>query len=365
MLPGGYFISKGKKEMTRFSILIPAYNSRKCIGALLDSLVKQKYRDLEVIIADDRSTEPYDDIVAPYEEKLNIVKTTVKEGLIHCPGNTRQAALEKAQGDWLIFADHDDKFTPRALERFSGLIDRNPDAVVISSQFDEVLPDGRVVKHYETVHGWTHGQAYKREFVEKYNINFITDASTGETIPSHEDILWSSRVTCALNMEHKQPILLNSVTYNWTCHPESVSRSEKGLFIANHLDEYVRSTGYVYLDHYKKYGEPEKEFAKYHSIAVILYCYGYQMGEIFRKSVQNQGKSINYDNFTVAKEYVQELEKTLNLTNGEVLSYCSRDMGSYYWRTMENATIATGYFIPWCTLEQYLAFTGIQEEENG
>lgn len=349
----------------RFSILIPAFNSRKCIGALLDSIAKQKYRDLEVIIADDRSTEPYDDIVAPYEEKLNIVKTRVKDGLSHCPGNTRQAALEKAQGDWLIFADHDDKFTPRALDRISGLIDRSPDAVVISSQFDEVLPDGRVVKHYETVHGWTHGQAYKREFIEKHGINFITDTETGETIPSHEDILWSSRVTCALNIDHKQPILLNSVTYHWTCHPESTSRSEKGLFIANHLAEYIRSTGYVYLDHYKKYGEPEKEFTKYHAIAVILYCYGYQMGEIFRKAVQDQGKTIKFENFSVARDYIQTLEQTLDLTNGDVLTYCSRDMGSYYWKTMQNASIAVGYFIPWCTLEQYLGFTGIQENENG
>ena len=347
----------------RFSILIPAYNSRKCIGASLDSIAKQRYSDLEVIIADDRSTEPYDDIVAPYETKLNIVKTKVKEGLTHCPGNTRQAALEKAQGDWLIFADHDDKFTPRALERFSGTIDRNPEAVVISSQFDEVLPNGRVVKHYETVHGWTHGQAFKREFIEKYGINFVTDTNSGETIGSHEDILWSSQVTCALNLEHKEPILLNQVTYHWTCHPESASRSEQGLFIANHLGEYIRSTGYVYLDHYKKYGEPEKEFTKYHSMAVILYCYGYQMGEIFRKSLLNQGDSINYDNFLVVKEYIQTLQKTLNFTSGDILNYCSRDNGSYYWRTIQNSTIAVGYFIPSMTLQGYLELLGLQQEE--
>lgn len=350
--------------MTRFSILIPAYNSRACIGALLDSIVKQKYRDLEVVIADDRSTEPYDEIIAPYEEKLNIVRTRVKENLNHCPGNTRQAALEKATGDWLIFADHDDRFALKALDKFSNCIDKHPEAVVISSQFDEVSPDGRVLKHYQTVHGWTHGQIYRRSFIEKHGINFIFDKDKGESLLSHEDILWSSRVTCALNHDKIEPLILNAITYYWTAHPESASRREQGLFIANHLGEYIQSTGYAYLEYYKKYGKEVEDFVRYHGTAVILYCYFYSQGEIFRKSALNQADTIIYDNFNLAKAYIQEFETALGMTNSDVLLYSSRDLGQYFWRTMENAAIAVGYFIPFITLERYLELTGLPEEDK-
>lgn len=350
--------------MTRFSILIPAFNSRNCIGPLLDSIVKQKYKDLEVVIADDRSTEPYDDIVAPYEEKLTIVKTRVRDELQHCPGNTRQAALEKASGDWLIFADHDDRFALKALDKYSNCIDKHPEAVIISSQFDEVSQDGRVLKHYQTVHGWTHGQIYKRSFIEKHGINFIFDKEKGESILSHEDILWSSRVTCALNHEKIEPVLLSAVTYYWTAHPESASRREDGLFIANHFGEYIQSTGYAYLEYLKKYGEDAKEFVKYHGTAAILYCYFYSQGEIFRKSALHKPETIIYNNFNLAKAYVQEFETLLGMTNADVLLYSSRDLGQYFWRTMENAAIAVGYFIPFLTLEGYLELVGLPEEEQ-
>ena len=68
---------EGAKEMRPlFSIIISCYNSSKTIERLLESLCKQELTkdELEIIISDDCSTEPYDDIVNEYKDKLNIKK---------------------------------------------------------------------------------------------------------------------------------------------------------------------------------------------------------------------------------------------------------------------------------------------------
>ncbi len=59
-----------------FSIVIPCYNSRNTIGRTLDSILNQHlgYNDIQVILADDCSTESYQDIVDKYKSKLFITQ---------------------------------------------------------------------------------------------------------------------------------------------------------------------------------------------------------------------------------------------------------------------------------------------------
>ena len=105
-----------------FSIIISCYNSRKTIGALLESLCNQnlEYEDLEVIISDDCSTEPYDDIVSEFYDRLQIKSVKTKYNC--CPSNTRERGAQAATGQWICFSDHDDEFVLDSLQHIKKTI---------------------------------------------------------------------------------------------------------------------------------------------------------------------------------------------------------------------------------------------------
>lgn len=329
------------------SIIVPAYNSGPYIGRLLESIAKQNYKDLEVIISDDCSTEPYDDVVDRYRDRLRIVRTSTEYNC--CPGNTRQAGVDAASGDWYTFADHDDEFCPGVFARVGSVI-RKESPKVIVSDFVEVNPKtGKVLLKHDKAFGWTHGKFYSAEWWKAHGLRYRKD------LKSHEDIYLSTLVDCALHADGISAYYLPMVTYRWMAHPESQSRSEKRLFIETHFSEYLQATGYAYLEDYEK--RKDKVYSLYHACSVVLYAFFYQMGAAFR-----QPEGIITDNAVYARNYVKAVRDAFGMTNEEILSYCTREGGRYYWQVMTNAAIATGPYVPFLTLQQYLEL--LDEDES-
>lgn len=88
-----------------FSIIVPVYNRPKEVDELLESLLKQDYKDsFEVIIVEDGSSLKADDVVKQYQDKLN-VKYLFKEN--SGPGLSRNYGMQKAKGNYFIILDSD------------------------------------------------------------------------------------------------------------------------------------------------------------------------------------------------------------------------------------------------------------------
>ena len=88
------------------SIIIPIYNSASYLGKCLDSILSQTYADFEVICIDDNSTDNSLEILQKYSEKDARIKVIHKknEGV----SLARNAGLDVAQGEFLLFVDSDD-----------------------------------------------------------------------------------------------------------------------------------------------------------------------------------------------------------------------------------------------------------------
>ena len=99
------------------SVIIPMYNAEKYIGECLDSLSSQTFRDFEVIIVDDCSTDNSIEVVKSYIEKfgkqLKIAKTEKNSGGCAVP---RNVGFPLSCGEYVFFMDADDVFTQTALE---------------------------------------------------------------------------------------------------------------------------------------------------------------------------------------------------------------------------------------------------------
>ncbi len=92
--------------MIKYSFIVPVYNTSKYLKKCLDSLVKQNFKDFEIIIVNDGSTDNSKDIIKKYESKYSNIKVINEEnqGL----SMARNNGVKKVSGKYIIFIDSDD-----------------------------------------------------------------------------------------------------------------------------------------------------------------------------------------------------------------------------------------------------------------
>lgn len=104
----------------RFSIIIPVYNRPDEVRELLDSLVKQTYKEFEVLIVEDGSSKKCEEELTPFYDKLNLrYFNKPNEG----PGPTRNFGAKHASGNYYIFFDSDCLIPPRYMQEGKEYLD--------------------------------------------------------------------------------------------------------------------------------------------------------------------------------------------------------------------------------------------------
>jgi len=112
-----------------FSIIIPLFNCQDYIEQCLDSLLKQEFKNFEVIIIDDASSDNSSKRVSRYLEdnRFSLIKNEKNLGL----SLTRNKGLDKARGDNIIFIDSDDFIESNSLRAiYQRMIQTNADVVL-------------------------------------------------------------------------------------------------------------------------------------------------------------------------------------------------------------------------------------------
>ena len=103
--------------MPKVSVVVPCYKVEQYLPQMIDSLLEQTLRDLEVVLVDDGSPDRSGAICDEYAAKDNRIK------VIHKPnggvGAARNDGLDAATGDWIIFCDSDDYLEPESLEKLA------------------------------------------------------------------------------------------------------------------------------------------------------------------------------------------------------------------------------------------------------
>lgn len=113
-----------------FSIIIPMKNADRYIRNALDSIEKQNFNNIEVIVIDDNSN--YTDVSKLFVDSwknhhpnihLKLLQTTKEQG---GPGGARNIGLDNAKGKYILFLDADDVLNENALKSIEKAIDENP-----------------------------------------------------------------------------------------------------------------------------------------------------------------------------------------------------------------------------------------------
>ena len=108
------------------SVIIPAYNCAAYIRDALESVLAQDYRNLEVIVVDDGSTDGTADAIAPLQQRIRLVRQP-NSG----PAAARNHALAIAQGEYIAFLDADDLWLPGKISAQMAYFARHPDIRIV------------------------------------------------------------------------------------------------------------------------------------------------------------------------------------------------------------------------------------------
>ena len=95
------------------SIIMPSFNTGKYITETIESVLAQSYKNWELIIVDDCSSDNTDEVVRTYlsDDRIHYLKNETNSGAAF----SRNTALREANGKWIAFLDSDDLWMPEKL----------------------------------------------------------------------------------------------------------------------------------------------------------------------------------------------------------------------------------------------------------
>lgn len=118
---------EGKMEMTEegqtlpvVSIIVPVYNVKSYVGECVESLCRQTYTNLEILLVDDGSTDGSGEVCDEYagrDERIRVIHQA-NRGL----SGARNMGLDDVQGEYIAFVDSDDLVSPNYIETLYELL---------------------------------------------------------------------------------------------------------------------------------------------------------------------------------------------------------------------------------------------------
>jgi glycosyltransferase involved in cell wall biosynthesis len=99
-------------QQVQVSVIIPTYNSVKYVIAATESVLAQTFKDFEIIVVDDGSTDETESVLSLYQNKIRYIRQ---------PNNgvavARNRGIAESRGKYVAFLDADDTWLPNKLER--------------------------------------------------------------------------------------------------------------------------------------------------------------------------------------------------------------------------------------------------------
>ena len=221
-LPEPYLSEVKDKISPEISIIMPVYNAEKTLNRAIDSVLKQTYRNFELVCVNDGSIDDSENILNFYkrfDERVQVFHK-INEG----PGIARNKGINIARGKYITFLDADDTLTPNALEVYLETI-KNTKADIVIARYNyysylqktvtkqgghyssKLIVNAEELKDnlYTISNPVVWNKFYKKDLIVKNNIYF-------PNLKSSEDVYF-----CGLLLSYVKKIaFLSSALINWT-----------------------------------------------------------------------------------------------------------------------------------------------------
>ncbi len=240
------------------SVLVPIYRIDRYLGICIESLLNQTYKNLEIILVDDGSSDRCPEICDLYASKDSRIKVIHKPngGLV----SARKAGLQAATGKYIGYVDGDDWVGPGFYHSlYSSLHESDADVVIAGFSRDlftstknilnaipsgvyegerlddikkKMIADGAFYRHGITTYLWN--KLFKREIIEQYQMSMDERITIGE----------DAATTYPAIMASKKIVITDNCAYHYRQREDSMLKTA-----TNHNNEYLKV---MYLHDYMK-----------------------------------------------------------------------------------------------------------------
>lgn len=132
----------------KVAIGIPVYNGENYVGATIQSLLDQTYKDFELIVLDNASTDRTPEIVQEFAKKDPRIRYHCNPKNIGCTGNFNNVFM-LSNSPYFKWAPHDDLYAPEFLEKCIEVLERDPKVVLCYTKTSIIDSEGKVVGKHE------------------------------------------------------------------------------------------------------------------------------------------------------------------------------------------------------------------------
>ncbi|CAN5380525.1 hypothetical protein BH20ACI1_BH20ACI1_00550 [soil metagenome] len=229
----------------KISVIIPAYNIAPYIKETLDSVFAQTYKDFEIVLVNDGSTdtEELEKVLAPYFDKIIYAEQT------HLGASqTRNAAICLAQCEFLAFLDGDDIWFPGFLESSINYLEKNSLEMVYcdAELFGERLFSGKTFMQTAPSNGKvtaislincecnviTSGTVIKKDLIVKFNM-FDTDFTQRQDFD-----LWFRLAKNGAKIGYQKKVLLKYRVRLSSLSGTNIDRAERNIRALDVVNKY-------------------------------------------------------------------------------------------------------------------------------
>lgn len=301
------------------SVVVPVYNSEKYLRTCIDSIVNQTYRNLEVILVDDGSTDQSGIICDEYAQLDERVKVIHKENGGN--GDSRNEGYKVASGDWLVMVDNDDLLHLQQIEILLHIaLEKDADVVVgnYKAISDDELPEKNLISNevYGKTTVLTQKELDSDTFIRKRSMILTTPWSKIWKKSLYADILFPKKskhddtwTTWKAYERAKKVVFVDEVLHYWRNNPLSFGR----VFDLSHLegiDAYAEQLDYFI----------EKKKQRYIEIALAEYTEMFFW--CFNRMKENQISLYHLKPYCIKmRKFIKHLKLTKTISLKQIVKY--------------------------------------------
>jgi len=124
---------------SRVSVVLPAFNRARYLREAIESILAQTYRDFELIVVDDASTDATPEILSAFsDERVIIIRNEQNLGA----ARSRNVALARASGEFIALMDSDDRCAPERLEKQVAYLQAHPELAAVGTWARRIDAEG-------------------------------------------------------------------------------------------------------------------------------------------------------------------------------------------------------------------------------
>jgi chondroitin synthase len=226
-------------EAPKVSIFIRSYNSQRYVKDAIESALNQSYKDLEVCIIDDGSTDGTINLIKKYFKDERRVRWIIQDH--RGPAAAMNAAINMSRGEYVGQLDSDDLLYPTAVEELVRFMDKHPEYGVVYSDYEVIDEDGNFLYKEKNFKRFNRNLLMRRMIIGPFRMFRIKYwhriTMIDEDLPAAEDYYLFIKLSTVCNFHH-----YNKVLYKYRRHDCNIT---KDTIMSQHYVEVVHERAFL------------------------------------------------------------------------------------------------------------------------